>query len=127
MENVDREILDRMNINSKKTLIITLKEHKGTFFNNPTVQLIYLANKNTLTGRANCKKSTRHHSHLPLCAKSSKSRICFKNPVLLLFYLYSPLTSCKKSKKSLESFLRKLRYQPTNQHTNQISKSLNLG
>ena len=54
MENVDKEILDRMNINSKKTLIITLKLHKGTFLNNPTVRLIYLANKNTLTGRANC-------------------------------------------------------------------------
>ena len=33
---------------------------------------------------------------------------------LSLFYLYSPLTSCKKSEKSLEPFLRKLRYQPTN-------------
>ena len=50
----------------------------------------------------------------------SKSRIFFKNPVLSLFYLYSPLTSCKKSEKSLEPFLRKLRYQPTNnQPTNQ--------
>ena len=38
----------------------------------------------------------------------------FKNPALLLFYLYSPLTSCKKSENSLEPFLRKLRYQPTN-------------
>ena len=38
----------------------------------------------------------------------------FKNPALSLFYLYSPLTSCKKSKKSLEPFLRKLHYQPTN-------------
>ena len=39
----------------------------------------------------------------------------FKNPALSLFYLYSSLTSCKKSEKSLEPFLRKLRYQPTNQ------------
>ena len=31
-----------------------------------------------------------------------------------LFFLYSPLTSCKKSEKSLELFLRKLCYQPTN-------------
>ena len=38
----------------------------------------------------------------------------FQNPTLSLFYLYSPLTSCKKSEKSLELFLRKLRYQPTN-------------
>ena len=34
---------------------------------------------------------------------------------LWLFYLYSPLTSCKKSEKSLEPFLRSLHYQPTNQ------------
>ena len=33
-------------------------------------------------------------------------------------YLYSPLTSCKKSEKSLEPFLRKLRSQPSNQPTN---------
>ena len=45
--------------------------------------------------------------------------IFFKNPALSLFYLYSSLTSCKKSGKSSESFLRKLRYQPTNQLTNQ--------
>ena len=37
---------------------------------------------------------------------------------LSLFYLYSPLISCKKSEKSLEPFLRKLRYQQTNQPTN---------
>ena len=49
----------------------------------------------------------------------SKSRILFKNPTLLLFYLYSPLTSCKKSEKSLEPFLSKLLYQPANQPTNQ--------
>ena len=42
----------------------------------------------------------------------------FKNPALSLFYLYSPLTSCKKSEKFLEPFLRKLCYQPTNQPTN---------
>ena len=38
----------------------------------------------------------------------------FKNPAPSLFYLYSPLTSCKKSEKSFKPFLRKLRYQPTN-------------
>ena len=77
MKNVDKEILDRMNINSKKTCFITLKEHKENFLNHPTVRLIYLANKNTLTRPVNCKKTTRHHAHLPLCAKSSKSRIFF--------------------------------------------------
>ena len=41
----------------------------------------------------------------------------FKNPTLSLFYHYSLLTSCKKSEKSFEPFLRKLRYQPTNQPT----------
>ena len=35
--------------------------------------------------------------------------------VIRLFYLYSSLTSCKKSENSLEPFLRKLRYEPTNQ------------
>ena len=38
----------------------------------------------------------------------------FKTPALWLFCLYSPPTSCKKSGKSLEPLLRKLRYQPTN-------------
>ena len=48
-------------------------------------------------------------------ANISKLRILFKNPVLTLLYLHSPLTSCKISEKSLEPFLRKQRYQPTNQ------------
>ena len=30
-------------------------------------------NKNTLTGPANCKKITRHHAYLSLCAKSRKT------------------------------------------------------
>ena len=50
-----------------------------------------------------------------LFANISKSIFSFKNAVLSLFYLYSPLTSCKKSEKSLELFLSKLSYQPTNQ------------
>ena len=29
-------------------------------------------NKNTMTGPANCKETTRHHAHLSLCAKSRK-------------------------------------------------------
>ena len=32
-----------------------------------------IENKNTLTGPANCKKTTRHHAHLSLCAKSRKT------------------------------------------------------
>ena len=54
----------------------------------------------------------------PYFANIFKSRFFFKNPPLSLFYLFSPLTSCKKSEKSLEPFRRKLRYQPTNQPTN---------
>ena len=30
-------------------------------------------NKNTLTRPVNCKKTTRHHAHLSLCAKSRKT------------------------------------------------------
>ena len=30
-------------------------------------------NKNTLTGPANCKKTTRYHAHLSLHAKSRKT------------------------------------------------------
>ena len=46
---------------------------------------------------------------------SPNQEFYLKNPALWLFYLYSPLTSCKKSEKSLEPFLRKLCYQPNNQ------------
>ena len=46
-------------------------------------------------------------------------KICFQKPGSVTFYLCSPLTSCKNSEKSLELFLRKLRYQATNQPTNQ--------
>ena len=34
---------------------------------------IFKSNKNTLTGPTNCKKTTRHHAHLSLCAKSRKT------------------------------------------------------
>ena len=51
----------------------------------------------------------------PFFVNISETRIFFKNPALWHFYLYSPLTSCKKSLKSLEPFLRKLHYQLTNQ------------
>ena len=40
MENVDKEILDRMHINSTNTCFITLKDYKENFLNNPTVRLI---------------------------------------------------------------------------------------
>ena len=53
-----------------------------------------------------------------LLENNSKSRIFFKNLALRLFYLYSHLTSWKKSEKSLQLFLRKLHYQPANQATN---------
>ena len=43
----------------------------------------------------------------------------FFSKILSFCYLYSPLTSCKNSEKSLDPFLRKLRYQSTNQRTNQ--------
>ena len=39
----------------------------------------------------------------------------FQKSGSVIFYLYSLLTSCKKSEKWLELFLRKLLYQPTNQ------------
>ena len=38
-----------------------------------------------------------------------------------LLYLYNPLTSCKKLEKSFDLFLRKLRYQPTNQPNISVS------
>ena len=48
----------------------------------------------------------------------SRIKIFFKNLALWIFYLYSPLTSYRKSEKSLKPFLRKLRYQPSNQPLN---------
>ena len=36
-------------------------------------KFIALNNKNTLTGPANCKETTKHHAHLSLCAKSRKT------------------------------------------------------
>ena len=46
-ENVDQEILDRMDINSKNTCFISLKDHKENFLNNATLRRINLA-KNEL-------------------------------------------------------------------------------
>ncbi len=36
-------------------------------------------------------------------------RVFSENPAVSLFYVYGPLTSCKKSEKSVEHFLRKVR------------------
>ena len=49
MENLDKEILDRMDIITKNTYFITLKDHKENFLNNPTVRLMQPA-KNELGG-----------------------------------------------------------------------------
>ena len=93
-------------------------------------------NKNILTGPANCKKTTRHHAHLSLCAKSrktnneksrkwpktsiwaifltisrsniSKLQIFLKNRFHSNWRSYLVLTSGQKPKKSLEPFLRKI-------------------
>ena len=54
-------------------------------------------------------------ANLDTFSRISPNQDFFKKNRLWLFYLYSPLTSCKKSEKSLEPFLRKLRYKPTNQ------------
>ena len=40
MENIDKGILDRMDINSKNTCFINLKDHKENILNNPTVRLV---------------------------------------------------------------------------------------
>ena len=89
-------------------------------------------NKNTLTGPANCKKTTRLHAHLPLCTKSrktndaksrkwpktsiwaifwrsniSKSKIFLENRFHSNWRPYLVLTSGQKPKKSFKPFLRK--------------------
>ena len=74
----------------------------------------------------NCKKTTRHHAHLSLCAKSRKtndvkSRKWPKTSIWAILFLlfrgqrfhsnwrsYLVLTSGQKPKKSLEPFLRKI-------------------
>ena len=50
---------------------------------------------------------------------SPNQEFFFETPALWIFCFYSHLTSCKKSGKSLEPLLRKLRYKPTKQPTNQ--------
>ena len=51
-------------------------------------------NKNTLTGPVNCKKTTRHHADLSLCAKlrktkDGKSRKCPKTSIWAIFLTIS--------------------------------------
>ena len=98
--------------------------------------LFWCINKKTLTGTANCKKTTRHHTHLSLCAKSrrtndAKSRNWLKTSIWAIFltilrsniskwdiFLKNRfhsnrksnlvLTSGQKPKKILEPFLRKI-------------------
>ena len=47
VKNVEKGILDRMDIKSKNTCFITIQDHKENFLNNPTVRLINSA-KNEL-------------------------------------------------------------------------------
>ena len=90
----------------------------------------WTSNKNTLTGPVNCKKTTRHHVHLSLCAKlrktndaKSRKKIFFltilrsnisklqtflKNRFHSNWRSYLVLTSGQKPKESLEPFLRKI-------------------
>ena len=95
----------------------------------------YEITKNTLIGPTNCKKTTRHHTHLSLCAKSrknnnaksrkwpktsisaifltisrsniSKLEVFLKNRFHSTWRSYLVLTSGQKLKKSLKPFLRK--------------------
>ena len=52
-----------------------------------------ITNKNTLTRPANCKKTTGHHIHLSLCAKSrktndAKSRKSPKTSIWAIFWQF---------------------------------------
>ena len=71
-------------------LFQTQKEHgdwkepivKINFSKKQCLPVITWNNKNTLTGPASCKKTTRHHTHLSLCEKlrktnNLKTRKCF--------------------------------------------------
>ena len=87
----------------------------------------FFKSKNTLTGPANWKKTTRHYADLSLCAKSRKSndaklRKWPKNSIWAFLGQYIPiknrfhsnwrpylvLTLGQNPKKSLELFLRKI-------------------
>ena len=45
-----------------------------------------LYNRNTLTGPANCNKTTKHHAHLSLCAKSRESQAHDQKPQFGQFF-----------------------------------------
>ena len=68
---VDQTCLQQfVTLNSCYSLIFKFLRHLAP----PTFSLkITKKKKNTLTGPANCKKTTRHHAHLSLCAKSRKT------------------------------------------------------
>ena len=70
-ENTEDAMVEFMKVYNLKNSV-----KRSTCFKNPDkpscIDLI-LTNKNTLTGPANCKKTTRHHVHLSLCAKSRKT------------------------------------------------------
>ena len=102
------------------------------FFKNPAQWLFYF-----YSPLASCKKSKKSlelflkkmfyqptnqptNANLETFSRISPNQEFFKNPALGLFYLYSTLTSCKKSEKSFEPFLRNLRWQSTNQPTKQL-------
>ena len=65
MENVGKEILDRMDINRKNTCFITLKDHKENFLKNLTVRLINSA-KNELK---RISKAILDNSNKRLCTR----------------------------------------------------------
>ena len=67
MENVEKGILDWMDINSKNACFITLKDHKENFLNNPTLPLIHPA-KNKL-GRIS--KAVLDNINKRLCTSSN--------------------------------------------------------
>ena len=67
MENVEKRILDWMDINSKNACFITLKDHKENFLNNPTLPLIHSA-KNKL-GRIS--KAILDNINKRLCTSSN--------------------------------------------------------
>ena len=86
-----------------------------------------LANHNTLHFRSFLAKTndsilrkspkTLFWGHFgPFLPIFEKMRIFPKNPALSLFYVYGPLTSCKKIEKTNEPILRTLRHRQTDWH-----------
>ena len=119
-----------------KELAFQMKKHDFWIYN-PVFQLklflsvwkasCFFKSKDTLTVPANCKKTTRHHAQLPLCAKSRKTNhaklrkwpkvsiwvflgqyIPIKNRFHSNWKPYLVLTLGQNPKKLLELFLRKI-------------------